>query len=372
MAGRRLVRLLERDGPVKAVLARLQSSHAYRSWQRYGTRRGNLLAGGVAYLGFFSLVPALVLGFTVFGFVLRGQPALFDQVVAYVSQTLPGIVRDAANPQGIIDASTPPTPNALTLAGAVSLVTLVLSGLGWVDALREGVRAVFDQPTLQANPVLGKARDLGLLCTLGLALLLTGVLSTVVSAAASWVLGQLGVANSSTAGRLLLRALALAVVLVADFALMVIVLRLMSGLELARHDVAQGAAVGAVGLGVLKLVSGLLLASATSKPLLASFAVVIGLLVLMNLISRVMLLAAAWAATTVDDRPGPGLAARQSAARPQGAPLGPREELLPTFGQRSTDRTAIAAGAVLGVTLAVAVRTVLRELRAIADAARGN
>lgn len=353
---------------VKALLARLQRSHAYRSWQRYGDARGNLLAGGVAYLGFFSIIPALVLGFTVFGFVLRGQPELFARVVAYVSDTLPGILRDQAHPDGILDASAPPTPNVLTVAGAISLVTLILSGLGWVDALRQGVRAMFDLPKLQANPLVSKARDVGVLVTLGLAVLLSAVLSFAVNAAASWVLALVNVSDTASVPRLLLRALGTLAVLVADFVLMVIVLRLMSGLDLARDDLAQAALVGAVGLGVLKLASGLLLASASNKPLLAGFAVVIGLLVLMNLISRVMLLSAAWAATTATDRghlPG-------SPVPPLPGPAGPREAVLPSFGPRAADRTTLAAGAVLGLTAGIVGHTLRRGLRSAVTSVRGR
>lgn len=357
---------------MKRLLARAKATHAYRSWQRYGDNRGNVLAGGVAYLGFFSILPALVLGFTVFGFVLRGQPELFDRVVSYVSGTLPGILRDRANPDGILDASAPPTPNALSLAGAVSLVLLLLSGLGWVDALREGVRAMFERPTEQTNPVLGKLRDLGVLVTLGAAVLASAVLSFVVSALASRVLTWIGVSEDSSAGRIVLRVLGVLVVLVADIVLMVIVLRVMSGLALSRPDVLQGALVGAVGLGVLKLSSGLLLASASRKPLLAGFAVVIGLLVLMNLISRVMLLAAAWAATTLDDRGRLPRAGSSGAPALLPRPAGPRDPVLPSFGQRSADRTAVAAGAVLGITAAMATAVTRRGLRSVVGAARGR
>jgi membrane protein len=354
---------------VKALLARVKATHAYRSWQRYGDVRGNVLAGGVAYLGFFSILPALVLGFTVFGVVLRGQPDLFDRVVSYVSDTLPGILRDAAHPDGILDATRPPTPNALSIAGAISLVTLVLSGVGWVDALRQGVRAVFEQPKQTANPVLRKVRDVGVLATLGLALLASSVVSFAVSAAASWVLRVVGVDEDSTPGRLLLRVLGLLVVLAADFALMVIVLRLMSGLPLSRQDVGQGAFVGAVGLGVLKLASGLLLARATDNPLLAGFTVIIGLLVLMNLISRVMLLAAAWAATTAHER---GLITFGAAPRPLERAAGPRDDVLPSFGPRAADQTALVAGAVLGLSAALIGHTVGRGVRAATGALRGR
>jgi membrane protein len=359
-------------GGASGVLGRLRATRAYRTWDRYSTSRGDLLAGGVAYLGFFSIIPALLLGFTVFGFVLRGQPELFDEVVRYVSQTLPGIVRDGAHPNGLIDASNPPTPNALTITGLASLGTLLLAGTGWVDALRESVRAVFGRPKFDANPVKTKLLDVLLLGTLGLAFLTSGVLSLGVSSAGSWVLDQLGVGAGSSGGQVILRAGSVLAVLVADTLLVVVVLRLMSGLDLPRSDLLQGSLLGAVGLGILKQVSGLLLASAARKPVLGSFAVIVGLLVLLNLISRVLLLAAAWAATRADE--GGRLAV--GAAAPQPVPLGPRERHpafgAPSFGQRSGDRTAVAAGAVLGVIAAVGVRSLRAGLRATADAVRGR
>jgi membrane protein len=351
------------------VLSRLRATRAYRSWDRYGTARGDLLAGGVAYLGFFSIIPALLLGFTVFGFVLRRQPALFDEVVRYVSQTLPGIVRDPAHPNGLIDATNPPTPNALTITGLVSLGTLLLSGTGWVDALRESVRAVFGRPKLAMNPVKAKLLDVLLLGTLGLAFVTSGVLSMGVSSAGSWVLDQVGVGAGSLAGQVVLRGGSVLAVLAADTLLVVVVLRLMSGLDLPRSDLLQGALLGAVGLGILKQLSGLLLASAARKPVLGSFAVIVGLLVLLNLISRILLLAAAWAATRADE--GGRLAV--GAAVPQHAvPLGPRPHAAPAFGQRSADRTSVAAGAVLGVIAAVGARQVREGLRSVVDAVRGR
>jgi membrane protein len=350
------------------VLGRVGATRAYRSWDRYGQARGNLLAGGVAYLGFFSVIPALILGFTVFGFVLQNQPELFDSVVASISQTLPGVVRDEAHPNGLIDASNPPTPNALTVAGLVSLVTLLLAGTGWVEALRESVRAVFGQPKYAVNPVKGKLLDVLLLGTLGAAFLVSGALSLVVSSAGSWLLDQLGADAGSVLGQVVLRGGSVVAVLVADTLLVIVVLRLMSGLDLPRSDVLQGAVLGAVGLGVLKQASGLLLASAARRPVLGSFAVIVGLLVLLNLISRILLLAAAFAATRADEG---GRLAVGAAAGQHPVPLGPRESTLASFGQPSADRTAVAAGAVLGVIVAVGWRGARAGLRAAVAAVRG-
>ena len=68
-------------------------------------RRGGVLAGGIAYFAFFSLFPALTLGFAIFGFVLRDHPDLYHDIVHSVSTTLPGIVKDSEHPDGLLDAS---------------------------------------------------------------------------------------------------------------------------------------------------------------------------------------------------------------------------------------------------------------------------
>jgi membrane protein len=153
----------------------------------------------------------------------------------------------------------------------------------------------------QINPVKGALLDLLLLGTLGLAFVVSGALSLAVSSAGSWILDQLGADPGSVPGQVVLRGGAALAVLAADTLLVIVVLRLMSGLDLPRSDVLRGSLLGAVGLGVLKQLSGLLLASAARRPVLGSFAVIVGLLVLLNLISRILLLSAAWAATRADE-----------------------------------------------------------------------
>ncbi|GMA88237.1 hypothetical protein GCM10025868_34870 [Angustibacter aerolatus] len=59
---------------------RVTASHAWRSWDRYNGSRGNVLAGGVTYLGFFSIIPALALGFAIVGLVVRGKNDLLTSV----------------------------------------------------------------------------------------------------------------------------------------------------------------------------------------------------------------------------------------------------------------------------------------------------
>jgi membrane protein len=362
---------------VKAALARLKATRAYRTWQDYNAARGPLLAGGIAYFAFFSVFPAVTLGFAVFGFVLRDQPHLFHQVVSSVSGSLPGIVKDSGHPGGIIDASKPPAPNALTVTGAIAFVVLVLSGLGWLGALREGVRAMFGQPTFQANPVLGRLRDLGVLALLGLSVLVSAVLSGLSNALTERVLGWVGLDSGSLVGRVGLPLVTFAVLLAVDFGILLLIFRVLSGLSPGWRPLRSGALFGAVGVGILKVAVAYGIVGVTNNPVLASFAVVVGLLIVMNLLSRVVLLASAWAAadtaaataTSPVRSAAPTRVAAASAPAFAPAASGPAE-MEPSFGPRSADRTAIAAGAVIGAVGMIGVGALRRAAGALVAVVR--
>ena len=357
--------LLVRTG-VTSALQRLKATHAYRVWQRYNDARGGVLAGGVAFFAFFSVFPALTLGFAIFGFVLRGHPGLFHDVVHSVSTTLPGVVRDARHPDGVIDASRPPTPNALTITGAVSLVVLAFAGLGWLSALREGIRAMFGLPLLKANAITSRLRDLGVIALLGLSMLVSAVLSAFVNTATGRVLGWMSLSPHSVAGEVLLPVAGFVVVLLVDVAIYLVLLRLLSGVHMPWSDLRQAAVLGAFGAGLLKVLVSYGVLGSSTNPVLASFAIVVGLLVVMNLLSRLTLLAAAWAATGREDqrRQQAEEATLRTRARPHPAAL------EPSFGSRSADRTAVAAGAVLGAFAAVGVGALRRAASAMVTALR--
>jgi membrane protein len=355
--------LLVRYG-VKAALARLKAIRAYRAWQGYNDARGGLLAGGIAYFAFFSVFPALTLGFAIFGFVLRCHPHLFHQVVSSVSDTLPGIVKDSTHPDGIIDASKPPTPNVLTITGLVSLVVLVLAGLGWLSALREGVRAMFGQSTFRANPILGRFRDIGVLALLGFSVLVSAVLSGLSNAATQKVLDWVGMSPDGLVGRIGLPLVTFAVLLVVDFGIMLLIFKVLSGISAPWRIMRSGAIVGAIGIGILKVAVAYGVVGVTNNPVLASFAVIVGLLLVMNLLSRVVLLASAWASADVDAVRAGQTSEVSEVAAELPRPRGPHE-LEPSFGPRSADRTAIAAGAVLGALGAVGVGALRRAGHAL-------
>jgi membrane protein len=75
----------------------------------------------------------------------------------------------------------------------------------------------------------------------------------------------------------------------------------LSGVKIPMRRLIAGAVIGGAALGVLKILGSQLLGGATSNPLLASFAVIIGIMIFLNLVCRVILISATWIAVGMDD-----------------------------------------------------------------------
>ena len=344
---------------MKQLLVRAKATRGWKAWQRYSNARGNILAGGVGYFAFLSVFPALALAFTIFGAVLRGRPDLLDHVTSTLSTMLPGFIQDAQHPDRPISV-TPPGTGALTITGVIAFVTLLLAGLGWLGALREGIRAVFGVTGGVGNAVTSKLRDLGVLATLGLAVFLTAVLTAVVGAAATWVAGHLGLGNAGW----VVTSAGLVVSAAIDALLMLLLFRVLADIDVDWRRLRDGAIVGGIAFTLMKYFGAFLFARAAHNPIYGSIAIVVGMLFWLNLIARVILIAAAWAANDV----GPLTPAAEPVGPQSGPP--PRDPSLPTFGTRAADRTTLAAGAVLGLTGAVALRAAGRGLRGVRDLVR--
>src|SRR4051812_3697250 len=75
--------------------------HMVRAYSRYKADTGDRLAAGVTFFGFLSFFPLLALAFSILGYVLASQPDLINDVTQRVNEYLPGLVKDANNPNGI-------------------------------------------------------------------------------------------------------------------------------------------------------------------------------------------------------------------------------------------------------------------------------
>ncbi|MEN0129992.1 MAG: YihY/virulence factor BrkB family protein [Brevundimonas sp.] len=276
----------------KALFAWAQATRPMRANARFVMRGGGVLTGGIAYAALFSVFAALTIGYTIFMAVLGDNEELRQKVLDAINETLPGLLRMHGSGSGI-DPNSLQISGGLTFAGIVAVVVLLLSALSATAALRTGIRAMFDDER-PSNAIEGKVRQLGGLGALAAAVLLSAILTTVLGSVVQWVLAALGWGD---AGGILLRVVGIAVAFFIDAATFVLVVCLLGSQNPPRRDLLQGALIAAVGIGVVRFLgTSVVAASATKNPLFASATVLVTLLIWVNLIARIVLLAAAWVA----------------------------------------------------------------------------
>jgi membrane protein len=287
------------QGPLARVYARLRRArarssvldHAVRTVDRNSDVLASRWAGAITYFGFLSFFPLLALAFAVVGYVSDSFPGAQDAVTTAVADIFPSLIGSGdgqINIQDVIDAKAG--------AGLLGLLGLLYSGLGWVDALRDGLRRVFGTLDERLGFVAKKLGDVIVLVLLGISLIASVVVTSLATAVTEDVLGLVDLQDSLVATGLL-RVLSVTLALAADTVLFAILISRLSGARLPWSRVRSGAVLGAVGFEVLKLLATFLIGRATGNPVYATFGVVVGLLVWMNLLSRLILFAAAWTAT---------------------------------------------------------------------------
>ncbi|MGW3101024.1 YihY/virulence factor BrkB family protein [Streptomyces sp. NPDC001100] len=270
---------------VGPLVARLTATHAWRSYERLDRVKWSQLAAAMTFISFIALFPLLTVAAAIAAATLSTdqQRELQDKI----AEQVPGI-SDQLNIGSLVD-------NAGTI-GLIAGAVLLFTGIGWVGSMRECLRAVWELPDRDENPLLRKLIDTGVLIGLGGAVLATIAVSTVASALVDWINGQLGIAQGGWGG-ILLRIAAFAVAVLADFLLLLYVLTLLPGVEPPRRRLFVAALIGAIGFELLKLLLSGYIQGVAAKSMYGAFGVPVALLLWMNFTSKLVLFCAAWTAT---------------------------------------------------------------------------
>jgi membrane protein len=240
--------------------------------KRFDDDQGSQMGALIAYYGFFSLFPLLLVFVTVLGFVLQGSPSTQESVLHSTLSQFP-----------IIGTQLQSNVHSLKGSGvalAIGIVGSLLAGLGITGATQSAFYKVWGIPRQrQLGFVAGRVRGLGLLVVFG-------VLIIVSTVAAGYVTAQ-------TVGLLAVLAGVLAA-LAANLLLFFAVFRLLSSEEVSTHDLLPGVIVAAVLWQLLQHVGGFYVEHVVrhAKETSGLFAFVLGLLTWLYLGGQVTVLAA--------------------------------------------------------------------------------
>lgn len=262
-----------------------------RAFLLYSERRGAMLADSVTYRALFSVFAGLLLGFSVAGLWLSGNPVAWQALIDAVQTAVPGLI----GTDGVVDADQLRVPVAFSITGAISLIALAGAALGAIGSLRTAVRVIAGTTHDDLLWIRVLLRNLLLAIGIGVAFVASALISIAGGVGISWVADLLGIDGDAAAWGI--RLLSLVVVYALDATLLIGVFLLLSGLRVSRRSLWTGALLGALGLLGLQELSALFVGGASSNPLLASFASLLALLIWLNLSAQVMLISCAYIVT---------------------------------------------------------------------------
>ncbi|MCX4818875.1 YihY/virulence factor BrkB family protein [Streptomyces sp. NBC_01142] len=268
------------------LVARLMRTHAWRSYETLDRVHWARLAAAITFLSFLALFPLITVVAAV-GVALLDKEQL-SQLEDKITEQVPGI-----SDQLDVDSLVANAGTVGLVAGALLLVT----GISWIGAIRDCLRAVWElDDEDEGNPLLRKLKDGGVLLGLGVAVLASLAASGLGSTAVGWSADRLGFDEGGASG-VLVQIAALAVAVLADFLVLLYLLTLLPGVQPPRRRLIVAALIGAVGFELLKLLLGGYMRDVASKSMYGAFGVPIALLLWINFTAKLLLLCAAWTAT---------------------------------------------------------------------------
>jgi len=131
--------------------------HFCRALLRFWDVQGGRLAAAIAYYGFFAIFALLLIGYSIFGILLKNNRELFDIVHDFLAQNLPFLDIGAILSSG-------------RTVGIVGIIGLTFTGIGWVEAIRSSQRLIWRVP--EQPGYVGVRQALDLLVLIGLLVLL--------------------------------------------------------------------------------------------------------------------------------------------------------------------------------------------------------
>ncbi len=275
-----------------ALIEKITKSRPVRVLIHYNETGGPLLGAGMSYNAVFATFASLWISFSVAGFIIAGSPQLREALFQSINSVVPGLIDEngVVDPNDLLDAV-----GALSWTSAIAIVILLFTALGFLASMRDAIRRIFDLSADTTNFLLQKARDLGLALGFGVLILLSASLTILTNAALGAVFNFLAIDDRSPFAVVVASAIGYALIFLVDFVTVAGAYRILSAVRIPLRRLLVGAAIGTVGIDILKAAFALgLIGGAGNNPLLAGFAVFIGLLIFFNLFCQVLLIAAAW------------------------------------------------------------------------------
>jgi membrane protein len=238
--------------------------------KKFGEDQAGQLAALIAYYGFVSLFPLLLVLVTVLGFVLQGDPAEQHRILDGTLGQFP-IIRDQLKLESLTGSS---------VGLGVGVIGSLLAGMGITGATQNAFNRIWNVPFKnRPNFLQARLRGLGMLAMLG-------TMSILSTTAAGFV------GTSSHAALAVVAGVVLAFVL--NLALFMTAFKLLTAVDVSWRQLLPGVIVAAVSWQLLQHLGGFYVDHELKRtgPLYGVFALVLGLLAWLYLGAQLTIFAA--------------------------------------------------------------------------------
>jgi membrane protein len=266
--------------------------HLIRAFGRYQADAGDRQAAAVTFFGFLSFFPLIALATSLLSYVLG------DEAIGTVVREVDSYASGLAGQLKLQEILTNNSKAGAT--GLIGLAGLLYAGLGWVDALREAIRTVWHHNVKEGNLVVKKVKDVVVLAGLGVAVVLSVGISAATGAFTGFALDVVGLERTFFATAVA-KVVGVTLGLATSTGLFLYLFWRLPKVRSPLRRVVKGALLAGLLFEVLKRVGAVYIERTTENPVYGAFAVIVGLLVWINIVSRMLLVCAAWTVTAPYD-----------------------------------------------------------------------
>jgi membrane protein len=252
--------------------------HYWRTKDRYGEVLGGRLSAAIAYYGFFAVFALAMVVYTVVLKLFSADENIVAQVDAFLSKYFVQLNTETLR------------ANADNLQ-TVGLISLVLAGIGWVDAWRSSLRAVWRLDQHPGNFLVLRVVDFGTLIVFALLM----IISIGATDGLAWLFRAIAHgADQTTSFKLASSSLTFLINVTISFGLLSILPRV----HLTWSRLVGPMLAVAIGLTVLNGLGRFLFLRTERNPAYAIVATSVGLLVYLYTFNQIVIWATSWAATS--------------------------------------------------------------------------
>lgn len=280
-------------------------AHILAAQERFGKRLGPQFAGAVTYFSVLSMIPVLLFGIAVLGFVVTVlRPDLVTEVQNFLQAQLGGVAEGGGEDQQDfakqISDFVLATFSEWRGTGTIALLAAAYSGSNWVKNLKHAVRAMWKDSFAEAAKTDSFVKELLSNIVIFFGLLISVAVAVAVTAAGQafpeQIISWLGLEGIPGIGFLVWLAGVL-VSLVASWLLFAFLFTVLPGERTRMGIFVRGTLAGAVLITLLQQLASVVVRALSGNASAGIIGPIIILMIVFNLLATIILMISAWIGT---------------------------------------------------------------------------